>query len=314
MKFKILLITLICAIPSLAEELPAPWMLQPLRPPSRLAISDLSVVYDYQQRATPGTVPLEAEAELANESELAVDEQFMIINGDAGSVVTWEGKELNQERLVTEIPNTPGKAMTRVSLFHLIVLPKEKGRLKFRGLHRLEFLSGQRHEVRLLFPLRRAWHGVGESEVTIRLAPELKLLAKDFKPVAGQTATFSRHFGAYTKSLNFSVDAPVNGPEWAGALGTVPALRRAWLWGGLAAMVAVTLAAFSRRLWWLAVPLSLLLNFAARRGDETVNQWTYYEDAPRYKRVLELEWYLIPLWAFLGGLGVAVLGQTKETK
>ena len=314
MKFKIFLIALICALPSLAEELPAPWMLQPLRPPSRLVISNLSVVYDYQQRATPGTVQLEAEADLVNESEIAVDEQFMIINGDAASVVTWAGKELSQERLVTEIPNTPGKAMTRVSLFHLIVLPKEKGHLKFRGLHRLEFLSGQRHQARLLFPLRRAWHGVGDSEVTIRLAPELKLQAKDFKPVAGQTATFRRHFGAYSKSLNFSVDARVNGPEWAGALGTVPALRRAWLWGGLAALLAVTVASFSRRGWWLAVPLSLLLNWGARQADETVNQWTYYEDAPRYKRVLQLEWYLIPLWVFLGSLGVAVLGQKKETK
>ncbi|MFN8612043.1 MAG: hypothetical protein U0931_31140 [Vulcanimicrobiota bacterium] len=314
MKFKVALLVFLWTVSGTAEEVPAPWMLQPLRPPSRLVISNLSIFLDYQQRATPGTVQLEAEADLANETGLAVDEQFLVINGDAGSQVTWEGKSLNQDRLVTEIPNTPGKAMTRVSLFHLIVLPNERGHLKFRGLHRLEFATGARHQLRILFPLRRAWHGIGDSLVSLRLAPELKLLSKDFKPVAGRPDTFTRHFGAYSKSLNLELEAKVDGPEWSGALGTVPALRRAWLWGGLAALLGVTLASFSRRRWWLAIPLSLLLNLGLRRADGTVNQWTYYEDAPRYKRVLQLEWYLIPLWAFLGGLGVAVLGQTKETK
>ncbi|MBS2035307.1 hypothetical protein JST97_09980 [bacterium] len=314
MKFKLALIVLTCTLLARAEEVPAPWMLQPLRPPSRLVISNLSILLDYQQRSTPGTVPLVAEADLANQTGLAVDEQFMLINGDAGSVVTWEGKVLSQDRLVTEVPNTPGKAMARVSVFHLIVLPNEKGHLKFTGLHRLDFSSGSAHQSRLLFPLRRAWHGVGESQVTVRLVPELRMLSKGFKPVPGQNDTYSHHFGAYSKAFNVSLEAKVDGPRWAGALGTVPALRRAWLWGGLAALLSVTLISFSRRFWWLAIPLSLTFNLGLRRADPTVNQWTYYEDAPRYKRVLELEWYLIPLWAFLGGLGVAVLGQTKETK
>ncbi|MBX3168657.1 MAG: hypothetical protein KF760_14675 [Candidatus Eremiobacteraeota bacterium] len=313
MKFKMLWLVL-WALPAAAEEGPAPWMLQPLRPPSRLAIRDLSLRVDYRERATPGTARVEAQVELTNEDVTACDEQFMILNGDAASRVTWKGRELQQERLVMQIPDSPGREMTRVSIFHLILLPREKGQLKFTGLHRLDFRSANQHRLRLIFPLRRAWHRLGESDVQVALAPELKLLSRDFQPVAGQPATFQRHFGAYSKALELSVEARAGGPEWAGALGAIPALRRAWLWGGLAALLSVTLAALSRRHWWLAVPLSLLLNLGLRHQDETVRQWTYYEDAAEYKRALDLQWYLVPLWAFLGGLGIAVLGQKKETK
>lgn len=289
-------------------------MLQPLRPPSRLAIRDLSLRVDYRERGTPGNVRVEAQAELSNEDAASCDEQFMLLNGDAASRVTWKGKDLNQERLIMQIPDSPGHEMTRVSIFHLILLPGEKGQLKFTGLHRLDFRSANQHRLRLIFPLRRAWHRVGDSEVQVALAPELKLLSRDFQPVKGQPETFHRHFGAYSKALELSVEAKVAGPVWAGAVGRIPALRRAWLWGGLAALLAVTLAGLTGRRWWVAIPISMVLNFALLRQDDIVQQWTYYEDASDYRRALDLEWYLVPLWAFLGGLGVAVLGQTKETK
>lgn len=314
MKFKNLLLAALWIFPAAAEEGPAPWMLQPLRPPSRLAIRNLSLRVDYQERATPGTVRLQAQADLANEDATACDEQFMILNGDAASRVTWKGKELQQERLVMQIPDSPGQQMTRVSIFHLILLPQEKGQLKFTGLHKLDFRSANLHHLRLIFPLRRAWHHLGESDVQVALAPELKLLSRDFQPVAGQPATFQRHFGAYSKALELSVEARAGGPEWSGALGVIPALRRAWLWGGLAALLAVTLVMINRRLWWLAIPLSLLLNMGLRQQDDTVRQWTYYEDAAEYKRALDLQWYLVPLWAFLGGLGVTVLGLENRKK
>lgn len=313
MKFKNLLLAALWILPAAAEEGPAPWMLQPLRPPSRLAIRSLSLHVDYRERVTPGQVHLEAQADLANEDPTASDEQFMILNGDAASRVTWKGKELQQERLVMQIPDSPGQQMTRVSIFHLILLPQEKGQLKFTGLHKLDFRSANQHNLRLIFPLRRAWHHVGESDVQVALAPELKLLSRDFRQ-AGQAPIFQRHFGAYSKALDLSVEARAGGPHWAGALGVIPALRRAWLWGGLAALLAVTLAAMGRRTWWLAVPISLLLNLGLRHQDDTVRQWTYYEDAADYKRALDLEWYLVPLWAFLGGLGVTVLAQKKERK
>lgn len=302
------------ALPAVAEEGPAPWMLQPLRPPSRLAIRDLSLRVDYPERGTPGNVRVEAQAELSNEYASACDEQFLILNGDAASRVSWKGKELKQDRLVMQIPDSPGQEMTRVSIFHLILLPQEKGVLKFSGLHRLDFGAPNRHRLRLIFPLRRAWHHVGESEVQVALAPELDLLSRDFQPVRGQPGTFRRHFGAYSKALELSVEAKLTGPSWLGAVGVIPALRRAWLLGGVAALLAVTFAGLSQRRWWLAVPLSLLLNWGMLRQDDTVQQWTYFEDARAYKRALDLQWYLVPLWAFLGGLGVAVLGQTKETK
>ncbi len=353
MKFKILVLAALWILPVGAEEGPAPWMLQPLRPPSRLNIRELSLRVDYRERVTPGNVRVEAQAELANEEPTACDEQFMILNGDAASRVTWKGKELSQDRLVMQIPDSPGHEMTRVSIFHLILLPGEKGQLKFSGLHRLDFRQSNLHRLRLIFPLRRAWRHLGESDVLVALAPELKLLdpncptqtvgrphagstpvggqegnldhnqlsgnplrgsAEDFQPVTGQPATFQRHFGAYSKALELSVEAKLAESGWAGALGAIPALRQAWLWGGLAALLAVTLAGLTRRGWWLAIPLSLVLNWALLRRDDVVQQWTYYEDAAEYKRALDLQWYLVPLWAFLGGMGIAVLGQTKETK
>lgn len=312
MKFKMLVLALWAAGSALAEEGPAPWMLHPLRPPSRLAVRDLSLKVDYRDRVTPGNVRLEARAELSNEDSTACDEQFMLLNGDAASHVTWKGKELQQERLVMQIPDSPGQEMTRVSIFRLILLPKEQGQLKFTGLHRLDFRSATRHHLRLIFPLRRAWHHLGESQVEVLLAPELKLLSRDFQAVAGKPGTFQRRFGAYSKALDLSVEAEVGGPAWAGAVGSIPALRWAWLWGGLAALAGVTVVGLMRRHWWIAVPLSLLLNWGFRHQDPRLHQWTYYEDAGEYKRALDLEWYLVPLWAFLGGLGVAVLGQSKE--
>ncbi len=257
---------------------------------------------------------LQAQADLANQDSTAHDEQFMILNGDAASHVTWKGKELQQERLVMQIPDSPGHEMTRVSIFRLILLPQEKGQLKFTGLHKLDFRSANLHHLRLIFPLRRAWQHLGECDVQVALAPELKLLSRDFQPVAGQPATFQRHFGAYSKALELSVEARAGGSRWAGALGVIPALRHAWLWGVVAALLAVTLVGSSRRFWWLAVPLSLLLNWGMRNQDDTVRQWTYYEDAAEYKRALDLEWYFVPLWAFLGGLGMTVLAQKKEIK
>ena len=314
MKFKILMLAALWVLPAGAEEGPAPWMLQPLRPPSRLDIRELSLHVDYRERGAPGNARIEAQAELSNQEPTACDEQFMILNGDAASRVTWKGKELSQERLVMQIPDSPGREMTRVSIFHLILLPGEKGQLKFSGLHRLDFRQSNLHHLRLIFPLRRAWRHVGESDVQVSLAPELKLLSRDFQPVKGQPATFQRHFGTYSKALELSVEAKLAESGWAGALGAIPALRQAWLWGGLAALLAVTLAGLTRRGWWLAIPLSLALNWALLRRDDTVQQWTFYEDAVEYKRALDLQWYLVPLWAFLGGMGMAVLGQTKETK
>lgn len=322
MKFKILLLAALCVLRAGAEEGPAPWMLHPLRPPSRLAIRGLSLDVDYRERSAPGNVRLEARAELANDEPTASNEQFMILNGDAASEVTWKGKEVKQERLVMQIPDSPGQEMTRVSIFHLILLPGEKGQLRFKGLHRLDFRQANLHHLRLIFPLRRAWRHVGEADVQVALTPELKLLSRDFQPVKGQPWIFRRHFGAYSKAVELSVEASLAGPSRAGALGAIPALRHAWLWGGLAALLAVTLAGMTRRGWWLAIPLSLLFNWALLRRDDTVQHWNYYEDATEYKRALDLEWYLVPLWAFLGGLGVAVLGspqarpmgQTKETK
>ncbi|MBN9416117.1 hypothetical protein ABS71_06235 [bacterium SCN 62-11] len=314
MIFKMLVMAALLVAPVAAEEGPAPWMLHPLRPPSRLAIRNLSIKVDYRQRVTPGNVAMESRAELSNEDDMACDEQFMLLNGDAASHVTWNGKELQQERLVMQIPDSPGQEMTRVSIFHLILLPREKGELKFSGLHKLNFRSETSHHLRLIFPLRRAWHHVGESDVQVALAPELKLLSRDFQPVTGQAATYQRHFGAYSKAIELSVEAAAGGPPWAGAVGAIPALRHTWMLGGLAALVAVTLAGISRRHWWLAIPLSLALNWGFRQRDEVVRQWTYYEDAREYKRALDLEWYLVPLWAFLGSMGVAVLGHTKEKK
>lgn len=317
MKFKMMFLgILLLTLGSLAraEEGPAPWLLQPLQPPSRLAIKNLTLLLDYRARERPGSVRLKCQADLHNEGLAACQEQFLVISADAGSKVTWNGKDLNQERLVMPVPDSRQKTMTRVSIFHLILLPREEGRLEFTALQKLDYRTPVEHQVHLLFPLRRAWREVGPSTVRVVLAPELKLANPEFKPVAGQALTFERHFSLYSKGLDLNVEAKTVRPAWAGALGTVPALRRAWLWGGLAALLAVTLVGLAGRGWWLAIPLSLLLNLGFRQFDDTVNQWTYYQDASEYKRALELEWFLVTLWAFLGGLGVAVLGQTKEKK
>ena len=317
MKFKktfLWILVLVLGALARADESPAPWLLQPLQPPSRLAIKNLMLLLDYRERERPGSVRLKCQADLLNEGLAACQEQFLIISADAGSKVTWNGKELNQERLVMPVPDSRQKTMTRVSIFHLILLPREEGKLEFSALQKLDYRTPVEHQVRLLFPLRRAWREVGPSTVRVALTPELKLADKDFKPLAGQQLTWERHFSLYSKGVDLNVEAKTVGPAWAGALGTVPALRRAWLWGGLAALVAVTLVGLAGRGWWLAIPLSLVLNLGFRHSDDTVNQWTYYQDASEYKRALELEWFLVPLWALLGGLGVSVLSQTKEKR
>ncbi|MBT9586838.1 hypothetical protein IV102_26070 [bacterium] len=289
-----------------AEETAGPWLLHPLRPPSRLSVNGLRIHLDYRERIQPGFVVMQCEADLKNDGNVALDEQLLMVCGDSGSRLLFNGKEVPQERLVMPLPGSKTGAMTRVSIFRLVLLAGERGHLKFKAQQRLDFLSATRHSVHLVMPVHRAWNQVGDSLVKIDLAPELHLLHPE------SFTNNQRRLSSYVKSTQIEVEAVVLGPPWAGALGAVPALRRAWLWGGLASLVGVTLGALGRRTWLLALPTALLVNWGLRKADPTLLQWTYYRDAVHYQTALSLQHYFVALWTVCGTLGGMVLGYHRK--
>lgn len=289
-------------------------MLQPLQPPSRLEVAGFSVMLDYQQRSKPGFVWLEAKATLSNHESRSVDEQFMVVSDDVGSLVSWRGQELHQEHLVLQLPDASTATMTQASIFRLILLPGETGQLRFEGWQRLAFENGQQHRTNIRFPLSRAWKNVAENQVLMCLTPELQLLNQDLLAVPGMAGRYKGVFSRYTRLVDLQVVARVDKVSWTGVLGAIPALRHSWLWGGVAALLAVTCVVVVRLRWWLTVPLALLFYLFLRQGDKTVNGWTYYQDAAAYRQMLDMEWYLVAFWAGLGAVGVRVLSKTEETR
>lgn len=312
MRFKQLLLWLcLCALAS-AEERPAPWLLHPLEPPSRLALSHLRMELDYRDRLHPGFVSLHCDADLHNTSAVASDEQLMLVCSDGASRLRWNGKEVSQDRLVMPLPGGANGEMTRVSVFRLILMGGEKGHLRFDAQQRLEFVSQTRHRVRLIMPVHRAWQQVGDSLVRVHLVPELKLTQGERFKVENGTA--ERRVSSYVKSTEVVLEA-----AWSGSntLLAVPALRRAWLWGGLSALIGVSLATLGRRGWLLSVPVAVLVNYGLRSVDPVLEQWTYYEGSRGLAVALNLQYYLVPLWALFGTLGALVLGvrgRDKEAK
>lgn len=310
MAFKRLLLWLCLCVLASAEEAAAPWLLHPLEPPSRLAISDLLLHLDYRQRLHPGFVSLHCQADLRNTASIATDEQLMLVCSDQASQVRWNGKEVAQDRLVMPMPGASNGEMTRVSVFHLILLAGERGHLQFDAQQRLDFLSHSRHRVRLILPVHRSWQQVGDIALKIDLAPELRLIQGERYTIKNGTA--ERRVSGYVKSTEIQVEADWSGPN---TLLAVPALRRAWLWGGLAALVGVSLAALGRGGWLLSVPVAMLLNYELRSLDPVLQQWTYYEGSRGLAVALNLQYYLVPVWALCGTLGALVLGvRRKEEK
>lgn len=289
-----------------AEEKAGPWLLHPLQPPSRLSVSGLRIHLDYRERTRPGFVAMQCEADLKNEGNVALDEQLLMVCGDSGSRLVFNGNEVPQDRLVMPLPGSKTGEMTRVSIFRLVLLAGERGHLKFKAQQRLEFLSATRHSVHLIMPVHRAWNQVGDSLIKVDLTPELHFVHPQ------NFSNSQRRLSSYVKSTQVEVEAVVLGPSWAGAQGAVPALRRAWLWGGLAALVGVTVGALGRRTWLLALPAALLLNWAVRKADPALLQWTYYRDAAQYQTALSLQYYFVALWTACGTLGGIVLGYHRK--
>ena len=289
-----------------AEEVFGPWLLHPVQPPSRLSISDLIMHLDYRDRGRPGYVSLECEAELSNPGTVAVDEQLLIVSGDAGSRLAFSGKDVSQDRLVMPLPDSRSGEMTRVSVFRLILLAGERGHLRFRAWQRLEFISATRHRVRLVWPVHRAWKQLGDNLLRVDLTPELRL--SHGEKFTERNGTREQRLNSYVKSTDLEVESVLDGPRWSGALGAVPALRRAWLWGALASLVGVTLGTLGRRGWLWSVPVALLVNWALCHTDPVVQQWTYYQEAAQYQLALRIQPGLVAVWTIFGVLGGMILG------
>lgn len=295
-----------------AQESPGPWLLHPLEPPSQLALSNLRLHLDYRGREQTGCVALTCEADLKNSGDSACNEQMMLVCADSGSRLSMNGKELAQERLVMPVPGSGLGEMTRVSIFRVILLSGERGHLVFRSQQKLDFLSPNRHRVRLILPVHRAWREAGDARLKVDLTPELSLLKADHYQVKNGTA--ERRLSRFVKSTEVVVEARMDPTGWGGAAWATPSMRRAWIWGGLAALVGVTLGALGRFGWLAAVPVAMIVNWALRQNDPGLQQWTYYREASQFRIALQLQYYFVPLWTMFGTMGGVLLGYRVRSK
>jgi hypothetical protein len=298
--------------PLAAEEAPVPWLLQPLDTPSAFRLSDSALELDYRQRDRPGWVKLNFRTRLSNSKPEAVSESLLFVTADPDATVTYRGKELKQERLVMPLPNSQGEksyVSGRVSVVRVIMLAGEQGELEYRGRHRLTFVSPNRHQLTCFLPLRRAWQRVDAVRVTVHLAPELRLLAPQFvKENQVWVLESGKQRGG---SLEIQAEARwLTAPAWGGAVAAVPPLRRSWLAGLVAVLLAVSVVVWRPGWWWLSAPLAMLLHGLWIHRDPTSVQWTYYQGARLYEQGLQaFRWYAVPGMALLATLFVILCRQ-----
>ena len=280
-----------------AEEVFAPWLLHPVQGATSLRLLAPHWRIDYGLEPRPHWVHVEFSAELEHRGDRPLSEKFLVVSADEGLTVSWEGRNVVQQRLVTELPrtlNSPLKGMGRVALFQLILLGNEKGRLKLSGYHRVEFLSKSSHRWQLLPPVRRAWDEVGDGTLELRLCPELRLLSEGW---SGGPRLFRRTWD-HRQGLPIEVRAQAELFPAGWTVLQVPPLRLALGMGVLLTALAVMGAALVPRaavLFWVLACLALWL---APRWVPGLRAWNYYADARLYERWLGL-WntVVVPGWA-----------------
>lgn len=289
-----------------AQEPVAPWLFHPLDGTSQLKLSQIVASYDYSQSARPGFVRFEFQAHLAAPASHSLEESFLIVNSDPESVLEWKGRPVVQERLVmplTTFSDSGESIMTRVSVFQLALLSGEDGELSFRGNLPLDYLSPHVHRLRLVMPVSKSWAATENAEWSLRLVPGLRLIhpagiERDPPAQVHQQMVSSYHRGPV--ELRLSSDWQPWGQ--LGALAAVPALKRQWLWGGAALVLACAFSAW-RGLWWALPFLALGLHWWFLRFDPIAAQWTFYRDAGIYAQAIHVyRWYVIPGLALLAGV------------
>lgn len=288
------------------EEAPVPWLMQPLEPPSLLQLTEPRMELDYTRRQRPGWVHLTFRTELRNPQKHPVKQALLFVSADADASIRFSGKPLVQERLVMPLPSTdPGKRDSyvtgRVSVVRLILLEGERGELVFEGHQKLEFQEENRHRVALIMPLSRAWKAVEDSQISVRLAPELGILSPGWTK---ENQRYVRPRGKYgALPVELEVGATVAADSGLGAWWAVPALRHSCLWGLAAVLLALLPGIGARPLWWLAPPLAALLHWAALQNDPVCAQWTYFRSASLLQAALQgYQWYVVPTLALAGAL------------
>lgn len=293
---------------SSAEEPHAPWLLQPLQPPSPLRLSQLKLSLDYTRRERPEWLWMRFQTRLRNDSADSVQQQLMFVTADSDASIRFDAKPLVAEKLVMPLSlsrdTEANPPYTRVSVVKLILLGGEEATLEFEGYQRLEFSTLERHRVRFLLPLHRAWKSVEDTQVELRLAPELTLL--NASGWVRKNQSFERVRGKYaTGPLEMELAAPVEARQSLGSqVGAVPALRRHWLWSLAAVLLALLPGLWRRWAWWLAPPLAWAFYTALTRGmDPVCEQWTFYRGARAWEATLDAyRWYGVPGLALLGAL------------
>lgn len=271
-----LLVMLTSAGPALEEPV-APWLLHPLRPPSPLRLGTLFMTVDYRTRLRPGWVSLESSLTLENPTAQVVEEQLLVCCSDPDAQLVWKGRPVAADHLVMPLPGKGERTMARVSVFRLILLGHEKGTLRFQGMQRLEFLSAHQHRVGLLNLVPGAWQSAGDSQLTVYLTPELKLLATDFEMV---NQAWRRKVDRHHANLGFRAEA-----RWDPSprvLQSVPALWSSLQWAALAALAGVSTVALGRFGWTLSLPTSLILWCSWLETTGTLGELNYYRDGRIY--------------------------------
>jgi hypothetical protein len=288
------------------EEAPVPWLMQPLEPPSLLELSEPRMELDYTRRQRPGWVYVRFRTQVHNSQKHPIKQSLLFVCSDADATVRFSGKPLVQERLVMPLPSTvPGKRESyvtgRVSVVRLILLEGERGELVFEGHQKLEFLAENRHRVSLILPLSRAWKAVDDSQIAVRLAPELRILSSGWTK---ENQLYVRPRGKYgALPVELEVGATVESDSGLGAWWAVPALRHSCLWGLAAVLLGLLPGVVRRGFWWFAPPLAALLHWAAIQADPVCAQWTYFRGSRLLQAALQgYQWYVVPTLALAGAL------------
>lgn len=268
-----------------AEETFAPWLFHPVQGGASLCLRHPQWRIDYGREPRPHWVHIDFSAELEHRGSRPLTEQFLVVCADEGLKVSWEGRSIAQQRLVSELPRTLKsrlKGMARVAIFQLILLGNEKGKLNISGYHRVEFLSKSTHRWQLLPPVMRAWEEVGDGGFELRLSPELRLLSPGWKGDSGLYRRSWDHRDGLP--LEVRVEAPTRAAGWT--VLQVPPLRLALIWGTLLTALAVLGSFLVPRLAWFFWVLTCAGLWGAPRWLPALSAWNYYADARLYEQWL----------------------------
>ena len=301
------------AVPCSGQDGSVPWLLQPLEGTSKLALTQVDIAIDFAGSQKSGWVDLDFRSKLTAPDYETVRESLFVVNADPDSRVTWNDRDVAQERLVMPVPTLDGKTqakgMARVSVFQLSMLRGESGSLRFQGRQPLDFETEHRSALRVLLPMRKSWRNVSESELSLSLAPELRLLSPGFSPTSGLQRR--RIVNSYQPRLqSVRIEAPLMPVSWGGPVLSIPALQRTWGWGAAALLLALTVGGASRKGWRWVVPLTLVLAWLAWTGDARANQIRFYQHAKAYEDAVRLfRLYVVPGLAILGALTLWGVGS-----